>query len=867
MDACSYEDAVMPGKDKVTQLVVTGSSAGGIEALTELLSSLPRDFPAPIVIAQHLDPKAKTALGDILAKHTDLPIHIVMSSEPLRQATVYVIPNNRNVKISDHEVMVEAGSDGAQPSINLLFSSAAESFEEGVIAIVLSGMGSDGAVGARSVKRHGGTVIVQDPKTALFPSMPQSLPPTSVDIVARLDSMGPLLRDLLAGTYTPNEPAERVALRSLLAQIRDEVGLDFSNYKMPTIVRRLSRLMAATRCQSLTEYIAYLKQHPEEYQRLISSFLIKVTEFFRDPALFATLREKVLPQLIDYAAKNSHELRLWSAGCATGEEAYSLAITLAELLDKRKDAPNVRIFATDLDDQAIAFARQGLYAADAVQSVPEHLLERYFVHTDGSYIINKHIRAMTVFGQHDLAQRAPFPRIDLALCRNVLIYFTKELQQRALHLFAYSLRGEGYLVLGKSEATTPLATYFEPVDNRLKIYRRRGDRVTLPLADTQAPYVAPGRRSPLHPQTYTPPEARTHRQNANEVLGELLLRASVGLVVVDRHYDIQVINDAARDLLNIRTVGVGEDLVHLVSAVPSAELRALIDVAFRPNGAKPAPREFRLTSAGGGGLSRYVRIGAYSIILDGDKARNAVLILHDETDSTTSRIKAQEEIGQLQEQLGGLGRQYQELQSEHRELLTANQELMEANVQLRDNNERLLLNVEESQSSAEEIETLNEEMQATNEELETLNEELQATVEELNTTNDELEARSRELEALLGIKQVEHDEVQSSREQFLHILNELPLPLIVLDQRGKLMFQNKVYQRTGGPPPNELELLDGKGGVIRMRDVVDDSGENRTVWFATLGNKKTKKRFRVMRHALPAVAGDTPATLLTFFEA
>ena len=221
----------------------------------------------------------------------------------------------------------------------------------------------------------------------------------------------------------------------------------------------------------------------------------------------------------------------------------------------------------------------------------------------------------------------------------------------------------------------------------------------------------------------------------------------------------------------------------------------------------------------------------------------------------------------VQEQAAALGRQHQELQAELRDVLAANQDLMETNLQLRDSNDRLQVNVEESQSSAEEIETLNEEMQATNEELETLNEELQATVEELNTTNDELEARSRELEALLGIKDVDRDLGGNGREQFLEMLTRLPVPLAVFDQNGKAIFHNKSYQRAGGASSDGLKLVDAKGNVLRPADIADTADDQRTVWFATLGNKKSKKRFRVMRHALPSVAGEPPATLLTFFEA
>src|SRR5215472_1828579 len=472
-------------------LVVTGSSAGGIEALTMLVGSLPGDFPAPVVIAQHLDPTAPSMLPQIIARHTSLPVNIIEQKEHLEPGHIYVVPANKHVSVTDHEVTVSStGPPGVRPSVDLLFNTAATTFEDRLIAVILSGMGSDGAVGARMVKKHGGTVIIQDPETSLYPSMPMALPRTSVDIVARADTIGPLLKELIRGTYTPSESEEHAAVRNLLQQIRDSSGIDFSNYKRSTILRRLSRLMASTGCETVAQYLEYLKKNPEAYQRLISGFLIKVTEFFRDRDVFDELYKTVLPELLEEARSNGRELRLWSAGCATGEEAYTLAILIAELLGEGSALP-ARIFATDIDNDAINFARHGMYAHDALDGMDEGLIDKYFTPLEGAFEVKKHIRSMVVFGQHDLGQRAPFPRVDLALCRNVLIYFTKELQQRALHLFAYSLRPGGYLALGKSETTTPLSDYFEPVQSTVKLYRRRGDRVPLMLSDTKSAYVLP----------------------------------------------------------------------------------------------------------------------------------------------------------------------------------------------------------------------------------------------------------------------------------------------------------------------------------------------------------------------------------------
>jgi PAS domain S-box-containing protein len=476
-------------------LVVIGSSAGGIEALSTLVRSLPVAFLAPIVIAQHPDPTRTSHLAEILGRHTALQVRTVAERAPLEPGVILVVPTNRLVEISDRQVVVRPdGAHRPQPSVDLLFRSAARAFGERLIAVVLTGTGSVGAVGAREVTQAGGTVIIQNPDTAAFPGMPERLTPTTVDIVANLENIGSLLADLVSGAAMPALSEKDLTLAALLEELREQSGIDFGSYKTPTIMRRLQRRLVATGAENLPAYIRFLQIHPEEYQRLISSFLIKVTGFFRDPELFVYLREHVLPQLVADSRRRGNELRLWSAGCATGEEAYSLAIALAEVLGDDLERFGVRLFATDLDGEAVAFARRGIYPASALANLPADLVARYFAALDGEYEIKKRVRSLTVFGQHDLGRRAPFPRIDLVLCRNVLIYFTTELQKRALQLFAFSLRDGGYLILGKSESTSPLAELFGQEQPHLRVYQRHGDRLLIPPARiTDIPQVTSGR--------------------------------------------------------------------------------------------------------------------------------------------------------------------------------------------------------------------------------------------------------------------------------------------------------------------------------------------------------------------------------------
>ena len=777
----------VPGKPF---LIVTGSSAGGIEALLALVGGLPADFAVPIVIAQHLDPTHASKLDAILAHRTSLPVRVVREREELAAGGIYVVPAGHDVTIVDGAATTHIEvRPGPKPSVDRLFESAAEVYGDGAIAIVFSGMGSDGLAGARAVKAHGGTVLIQDPRSAAHPSMPLAIPPTLVDFAARPDAMGGILVELIRGTRVTDGNGDQTELRRLLTQLRDRSGIDFLQYKMPTIMRRLSRLMVATGVSSVADYIRHLQSHPEAYQKLVGAFLIKVTEFFRDAALFEELKNHILPELIDEAVRTGNELRIWSAGTSTGEEAYSLAILCAELLQEKDVSIGVRIFATDLDEEAIAFARRGVYGGETLRHVPPAWIERYFVRMGDQYEVGKRIRNMTVFGAHDLGQRAPFPRIDLCTCRNVLIYFTRELQMRALQLFAFSLRTGGYLVLGKAESTTLLSQYFRPVSETLKIYQRQGDRILIPptrIRDVGLPLPErePGKRTPLLPSAFRPSE---HRPSLNELIGSLIANSALGVVVVNRRYDIVSINAAARSLLDIHGIGVGEDLVHLVRHVDAGALRDVIDSTFHSEDL-PA----KLLSAAADGTAereRWLRIAAYA---DRDAAMSAtdaiVLIVTDVTAEIVAGRQLEATAQDRGTQVEQLSSRVEELAQRQRALLRANDELTAANAELRSVNEQLLINAEEAASANEEIETLNEEMQATNEELETLNEELQATVEELNTTNDELEARGHDLERLGVTRDGSLAELESERRALSAAMRVVAAPIAVLDESGQVLF-------------------------------------------------------------------------------
>ena len=804
--------------NSITHLVVVGSSAGGIGALFGLVSSLPQDFDAPIVVAQHLDPNRESHLQEILARKSPLPVKTVAEHEPLRAGVVFVVPANKHVNITDSEIDLSSEPSAGQPmpSINLLMESAAEVFGENLIAIVLSGTGTDGTEGARTVSQAGGTVIIQDPETAEFGEMPRSLAPSTVDIVSSLEEIGPVLKNLISGIEVPEESSEDEGrdLEHFLEELHRNRGVDFRSYKRPTILRRLGRRMAVTECESLDQYSKYLEAHPEEYRQLIGTFLIKVTEFFRDPDLFDHLREEVLPGLIEEAHQEENQLRIWSAGCATGEEAYSLAILVSEVLGREAGFFDVRIFATDIDEDAIKFARRGVYPPSALQGLSDEQIGRYFVEEDGSYQVRKQVRGMIVFGEHDLAQRSPFPNIDLLVSRNVLIYFSDELQRRALQLFAYSLRDGGYLVLGKAESPSPLADFFAPVDRQNKVYRRQGQRFLLPptLPKGSAPRVrlerSFGDRGVNQGQAETQQQLSAASSTAGE---ELLNRLPVGIVVVDRDYAIEAINAAARRMLSISGVGVGQDFLHAMQEAPYAEVRRTIDGAIKEERVTQT-EEFAVEEATPGDRS-HLRLTCHPrrVEVQGQRVESVLVVVEDATAAVRMRRLSEKNL----------------------RLEDANRELGELNEELQAANQESLVNTEEAQASAEEVETLNEELQATNEELETLNEELQATVEELNTTNDDLQSRATELQELAQSREEERqlteagrrraeglvEQLRSERSQLQAILANISDAVLAVDTGGKALFSNEVFQETFG------EHTGVERNLLGSTEVLDEEGE------------------------------------------
>jgi two-component system, chemotaxis family, CheB/CheR fusion protein len=509
---------------------------------------------------------------------------------------------------------------------------------------------------------------------------------------------------------------------------------------------------------------------------------------------------------------------IWSAGCATGEEAYSLAILVAELLGEEESQFSVRIFATDLDAEAVAFARRGIYPASALAALSPDLVARYFTPVEGAFEVTKQIRGLIIFGLHDLGRGAPFPRIDLVLCRNVLIYFAPDLQRRTLQLFAFSLRAGGYLMLGMAETTSALAEFFAQVHPPLKLYRRQGGRVLVPstllthdLRQLPTPWL-PALRAPALPDLlqggHAPPEPRRVRPSS-EVVGALVLGLPIGVVVVNRQYDIQAINQAAQRLLGIYRPPMGADLLHLVENAAAAPLRRIVDTVFQE--ATSAGVEEVVAVEEALGVRRDLLLTCYPREDEAAQGRveTALVLMADISDTMRAHRVAEHaaarehqshettRTGQTrarqQAALKRLSLQVDRVTSVNREVLKANQELTTVVYALQARNEELVIEQEAAQSAVEEAKTLYEELQASNEELVTVNEEMEATVEELKATNDDLLLRGRELEALAASLEAERRGSEAGRARLEAILVSMSDAVLVVDPTGAPLLTNAAY--------------------------------------------------------------------------
>jgi two-component system, chemotaxis family, CheB/CheR fusion protein len=713
-------------------IVTIGASAGGVSALQSFFAAFPPQSGAAFVVIVHLDPEHRSELANILGLRTRMKVVQVETREQLLADHVYVISPNRRLQMVDHEILASEfdAPRGQRAPIDLFFRSVAERLGDG-FAIILSGAGSDGALGVRAAKEAGGIILVQDPNEAEYASMPRAAIATGVaDFVLPVRDIAKRLVDLIRVKESIAVPdlrnIDEELLRRILAHLRVRTGNDFSGYKRTTVLRRIARRMQVVRADNLLEYYGTLRDNQDEAQALLGDLLISVTTFFRDSEAFEALAREVIPRLFQDRALDE-TIRVWICGSATGEEAYSFAILLIEEAARHQLRPQIQIFASDLDARALASAREGRFPIAIEADVNEERLRRFFVREGDHWRVRQEVRDLVLFAVHDLLKDPPFSHVDLISCRNVLIYLDRELQEQVISTFHYALNLRGFLFLGASETAENPSGLFRSANRSARIYESTataGKARLLPrllgpvrvreqamqLGRTMSPTIALG-------------EAAMHRRAIEQV-------APPSIMVDESHRIIHLSENAGRFLLPSGGPLSG-DAVDLVRPELRFELRSALNRAFdrreatlslpilvRFNG---APHRVHLLVKCVQEVGAAEPRTAIVIFMEGEAVEDPLVNLErPATDETVRRLT-------------------QELELTQTRLRTVREESDAANEELRAANEELQSINEEYRSTSEELETSKEELQSINEELQTVNTELKLKLEAISRTHSDLQ--------------------------------------------------------------------------------------------------------------------------------
>lgn len=715
-------------------IVGIGASAGGLEALSEFFKAMPASERLAFVVVVHLDPHHVSLLPELLQKQTIMQVVQITDGMHIEANTVYVIPPDKSLSILNgrlHLLKMELPRFNHLP-IDLFFRSLAQDQHDKAIAIILSGTGSDGTQGIKEIKAEAGLVLVQDENSAKYGGMPHSAIATGlVDYVLPPNVMPD---KLIAYTKFPNstkalahdeqEPTNEV-LQKIYLIIRNQTGHDFSLYKKNTLYRRIERRMHLHQIENMSDYLVLLQRNEREVTTLAKELLIGVTSFFRDPEAYNVLLHKILPTWLAQKP-NNYTLRIWTAACSTGEEAYSMAMIVQECLESINLHLNVQIFGTDIDNAAIETARRGIYPASISADVSSERLNRFFTQQDNQFKIKKSIREMLVFATQNITKDPPFTKLDMITCRNLLIYFSPELQNKIIPIFHYSLKDEGILFLGTSETTGHSTHFFTPLDRKWKLFRRKNLlTVDLPLLRQSQPTESRIKPNPVIPNLIQKAEELSIMQ-----LVEAILRQSSTppCVIIDANKDIIYVHGKLGKYLEPAEGKISVNIIDMVRSGLKAELIA----AIRKVTQTKQKIQVKSCSFQYEGCSALVDLSV-SPITEPSAISELLMVVFEalplsQSEPANCSPATTKDIERLQQELNTTKAS---LQTSIEELETAIDELKSANEELQSTNEEL-------QSTNEELETSKEELQSLNEEAVTVNAELQAHIDDCQTVNDDM---------------------------------------------------------------------------------------------------------------------------------
>ena len=720
--------ASSPAKPAPFSIVGIGASAGGLEALEQFLQNVPLNSGMSFVIIQHLDPTREGIMSELLQRTTSMKVVQVNDRTHVQPDCVYVIPPNKEMSIlhGTLHLLEPTAPRGLRLPIDFFLRSLAQDQQEHSVGVILSGMGSDGTLGLRAIKEKAGLVLVQEPKTAKFDGMPRSAINAGLaDITAPANELPDMIlayqrrTPLIATPETPLEDRAQSGLEKVVILLRARTGHDFSFYKKNTLYRRIERRMGIHQIGKLPAYIRYLQENSQELDLLFKELLIGVTNFFRDPAVWEQLRDRVLPELFTKRS-SGQTLRAWLPGCSTGEEAYSLAMIFKEAEEKvRPDQRfNLQIFATDLDQDAIEKARQGLFPDNIAADVSEKRLIRFFSQEENGYRVHKEIREMVVFAHQNLIMDPPFTKLDILCCRNLLIYLTSDVQKKLMPLFHYSLTPDGILLLGSSETIGSHTNLFEPIDTKLRLFRRTGTALSPVSIEFPSTFIAGPRDPGASPPPAKPPVG--FQSQADQLI---LRRCAPPAVLANDQGDILYINGRTGKYLEPAAGKANWNLFAMIREELRYELSSAFHQALKS-------RDCVILN----GLKVHVPNGEQCVDITVEQLEEAgplkglVLIVF--TDVT-----AVVETSDSSAKPRAAGKRQAELE----------RELLRARTEVRTLHENMQTTQEEFRSANEELQSTNEELQSTNEELTTSKEEMQSLNEELQTVNAELQSKVNEL--------------------------------------------------------------------------------------------------------------------------
>lgn len=792
-------------RTKPFYIVGIGGSAGSLEAFEEFFRNMPADTGLAFVIVSHLDPTHKGIMPELLQRVTTMEVQQAKDGMKVQPNHVYVIPPNRDMSILHGRLQLLEPSmpRGLRMPIDFFFRHLAEDQKENSIAIIFSGMGTDGTLGLKAIKEKLGVVLVQDPGSTKYDGMPQSAINTGlIDFVAPAKDLPAKLLGYVDHYYKMDReipPAEKKttgAMQKMFALIRAQTGNDFSIYKKNTVRRRIERRMNIHQIDNINQYVRYLQENSHEIDLLFKELLIGVTNFFREPDAFEVLKEKVILQMLK-TKKRGDPIRVWVVGCSTGEEAYSIAIVLKECLDDLTPKGNsnfkIQIYATDIDKDAIDFARQGVYPANIAADVSQERLQRFFTKEDDRYRIKKEIRDMIIFAPQNILIDPPFTKLDLLSCRNLLIYLNAEAQKKLLPLFHYSLNPGGFLFLGSSESIGGFTDLFAPLDNKWKIFNRRETPVS---------------RNVLieFPTTRLPFEVRTDKiVSTPKEFDASVTDTAQAIILQTIAPPVVLINDKGDILYLTRKTGkyleppVGKANLNIY-AMAREGLRLELGILIRKAIAEKTKATMKDLRVKTNGSEQVVNLTVCPFD-EPEAMRGLMMVLFEDVQMPAEEAQPSKKKSRSASRLEAIN---SDLERE-----------------LQATKEHLQIVVEEMETSQEELKSTNEELQSTNEELQSTNEEMITSKEELQSLNEELTTLNAELQS-------KNEELSEANNDMKNLFDSMQIPTIFLDNDLKIKrftpyatnIANLIQSDVGRPITDIVSKLKYEDLVKDVKDVL-----------------------------------------------